>query len=83
MSLFFLIPLTISLVTGYVFKNSAADMAELMILATVFSLILSLVLAPWQLQLLVLILVITSTKQVLLPKDYRSEPEENNDRRMF
>jgi hypothetical protein len=69
MSLFFLIPLTISLVTGYIFKNSAADMAELMILATVFSLILSLVLAPWQLQLLVLILVLISTRRVLPPRD--------------
>lgn len=36
MCLFFLIPLTISLVAGHIFKNSAADIAELMILATVF-----------------------------------------------
>lgn len=83
MCLFFLIPLTISLVTGYVFKNSATDMAELMILATVFSLILSLVLAPWQLQLLVLTLVLISSRQFLPQRNYRTEPEENNDMRMF
>jgi hypothetical protein len=83
MYLFFLIPLTITLVAGYIFKNSAADIAELMILATVFSLILSLVLAPWQLQLLVLILVLISTRRVLPPRDYRNELEENNDMRMF
>lgn len=83
MYLFFLIPLTITLVAGYIFKDSAADIAELMILATVFSLILSLVLAPWQLQLLVLILVLISTRRVLPPRDYRNELEENNDMRMF
>ena len=83
MCLLFLIPLTITLVAGYIFKDSAADIAELMILTTVFSLILSLVLAPWQLQLLVLILVLISTRRVLPPRDYRSEPEENNDMRMF
>ena len=83
MHLFFLIPLTISLGTGYIFKNSAADLAELMILATVFNLILSLALAPWQLQLVVLMLVLISSKQVLPPRNYRTEPEENNDLRMF
>ena len=83
MCLLFLIPLTITLVAGYIFKDSAADIAELMILTTVFSLILSLVLAPWQLQLLVLIPVLISTRQVLPQRDYRSEPEENNDMRMF
>lgn len=83
MSLFFLIPLTISLGTSYVFKNSATDLAELMILATVFNLILSLALAPWQLQLVVLLLVLISSKQVLPPRNYRTKPEENNDLRMF
>ena len=83
MCLLFLIPLTITLVAGYIFKDSAADIAELMILTTVFSLILSLVLAPWQLQLLVLILVVIGTRRVLSQRDYRSEPEENNDMRMF
>lgn len=83
MCLFFLIPLTISLVTGYIFKNSAADLAELMILATVFNLILSLALAPWQLQLVVLMLVLISSRQFLPPINCRTEPEENNDMRMF
>ncbi len=69
MSLFFLIPLRISLVTGYIFKNSAADMAELIILAIVFNLILSLVLAPWQLQLVVLVMVLIGTGQILPQRD--------------
>ncbi len=81
MSLFFLIPLTISLGTSYIFKNSDTDLAELMSLATVFNLILSLALAPWQFQLVVLMLVLIGSKQVLPSRNYRTE--ENNDLRMF
>ncbi|WP_045054433.1 hypothetical protein [Aliterella atlantica] len=83
MCLVFLIPLTIGLVTGYVFKNCVADMAELLILAIVFNLILSLVLAPWQLQLVVLVLVLVGSKQILPARDCRHKSEENNNMRMF
>lgn len=83
MCLVFLIPLTIGLVTGYVFKNCVADMAELLILAIVFNLILSLVLAPWQLQLVVLVLVLVGSKQILPARDCRYKSKENNNMRMF
>ncbi len=65
MHLFFLIPLVTSLVAGYIFNNYADEMAYLMGSITVVSIILSLVLAPWQIQLLILMLVIISTKRLL------------------
>lgn len=65
----FLIPLTTAIVAGYIFKNSADEMAYLTGLVTLVSLILSLVLAPWQLQLLVLMLVLVSTKRLLLENE--------------
>lgn len=76
MQLFFLIPLTICLAAGYVFKNSADEMAELTGLVIFVSLILSLVLAPWQFQLLVLMLVTISTKFLLLQNKYKMTDEE-------
>lgn len=65
MHLFFLIPLVTSLVAGYLFNNSADEMAYLMGSITVVSIVLSLVLAPWQIQLLILMFVIISTKRRL------------------
>lgn len=76
MDLLFLFPLTISLVAGYIFKNSADEIAYLMGSVTVVSIILSLVLAPWQLQLLVLMLTLVSTRQPLLQNQYKLEAEE-------
>lgn len=76
MRLFFLIPLTISLAASYVFKNSADEIAELTGLVIVVSLILSLVLAPWQFQLLVLMLVTIGTRCLLLQNKYRMAAEE-------
>lgn len=65
MHLLFLIPLATSLVAAYIFNNSADEMAYLMGSVTIVSIILSLVLAPWQIQLLILMFVIISTKQLL------------------
>lgn len=76
MRLFFLIPLTISLAAGHVFRNSVGEMAELAGLVIFVSLILSLVLAPWQFQLLVLMLVTISTKFLLLQNKYKMIDEE-------
>lgn len=65
MHLLFLIPLATSLVAAYIFKNSADEIAYLMGSITVVSIILGLVLAPWQIQLLILIFVIINTKRLL------------------
>ncbi|KZL48997.1 hypothetical protein A2T98_15155 [Nodularia spumigena CENA596] len=66
MHLSFLIPLCTGLAIGYVSKKFNGEIAYLISLFTVLSLILSLVLAPWQFQLVVLIVVLVSTDRFLL-----------------
>ncbi|NEU82413.1 hypothetical protein [Nostoc sp. UIC 10630] len=64
MGLLFLIPLTIGLGVSYLFKNSVNDMAELTSLFTVACLIVSLILAPWQLKVVVLMLAILTPRRI-------------------
>lgn len=78
--LLFLIPLTICLASGYIFKHSAEEMAYLTGIVAVVSLVLSLALAPWQIQLLVLTLVIISTKRLLSLNEKSLELEEKEQR---
>lgn len=61
----FLIPLCTGLVTGYVAKKSQDDIAYIISIFTIISLILSLILAPWQLQFLLLLVVLIGTNQLL------------------
>lgn len=77
MHLIFLIPLMTGLAAGYILKNCADEMAYLTGSVAAFSLILSLVLAPWQLQLLVLMLGLISTKRLLQQNEYRMKTEQN------
>ncbi|WP_242048516.1 MULTISPECIES: hypothetical protein [Nostocaceae] len=58
MGLLFLIPLMIALGVSYLFKNSTDELAELTVLLTIACLIVSVILTPWQLKILILILVI-------------------------
>lgn len=80
MHLFFLVPLTAGLVSGYIMQKSADEMAYLTGTIAIVSLILSLIVAPWQLQLLILMLVIISTRRLLLLNhsqlDLAAKPEE-------
>ena len=78
MRLFFLIPLMAGLLAGYIAKNSAAEIAYLTGVFTFISLMVSLVLAPWQLQLFILILVIIITKQIFLPSEEKMAKESHN-----
>jgi membrane protein implicated in regulation of membrane protease activity len=73
MRLFFLLPLTTGLISGYLCKKSADEMAYLTGTATVVSLILTLVLAPWQIQLLILGVTIFVTRKLLLKNASKSE----------
>ncbi len=66
MHLSFLIPLCTALATDYVSKKCDGEIAYLISLFTIISLILSLVLAPWQFQLVILIVVLVSTDRFLL-----------------
>jgi type IV secretory pathway TrbD component len=65
MPLFFLIPLCTALATGYLFKKSNDEIAYLAGVFAAISLILSLVLAPWQLQFGLLIMVFVITNRLL------------------
>lgn len=59
MSLFFLIPMMVGFVTASISRKSADDLAEIVGLASILSLALSLVLAPWQIQLIILLFLST------------------------
>lgn len=59
MSLFFLIPMSFSLVIAVISQQVSDDLAEITGLAAIVALILSLVLAPWQLQLFILLFMST------------------------
>ncbi len=65
MPLFFLIPLFTGLATGYLSKKCNDEVAYLIGLFTIISFVLSLVLAPWQIQFVLLILIIISTNRLL------------------
>lgn len=64
MSLSFLMLLTTALITGYISQQLVdSDLTVFWSLASVVSWLLSLVLAPWQLQLLLFILVVFNIEQ--------------------
>lgn len=60
MSLFFLIPLVIGLATAHLSQQTVDDLAEILGVASGISLMLSLVLAPWQLLLSIMILIVSA-----------------------
>ncbi|ACC83733.1 hypothetical protein [Nostoc punctiforme] len=71
MPLFFLIPLCTALVTGYLFKKSNDEIAYLAGVFAAISLILSLVLAPWQIQFGLLITVLIITNRLLQKNEFK------------
>ncbi|MBD2514013.1 hypothetical protein H6G93_03145 [Nostoc sp. FACHB-973] len=71
MALFFLIPLCTALATGYLFKQSTDEIAYLAGVFAAISLILSLVLAPWQIQFGLLIIVLTITNKLLQQNEFK------------
>lgn len=77
MPLFFLVPLTTCLVTGYIFKRCTDEVGYLAALIAIVSLILSLMLAPWQIQFLLLIVVLVTTKKLLKQCDTKLKQQQN------
>ncbi|MBD2166151.1 hypothetical protein H6G04_17290 [Calothrix membranacea FACHB-236] len=65
MALFFLVPLCTALITGYFVKQSTDEIAYIAGVFGFICFILSLVLAPWQIQLLLLIVVLLGTNKLL------------------
>jgi len=77
MSFTFLIPIAIFLIAAYFFKNSTDEISYLAALISLISLFFSLVLAPWQLQLLLLVLILFSNRrQSVLSKNILKSQEE-------
>jgi len=65
MPMLFLVPLVAGIATGYISKKCQDELAYLTGIFTALSLVLSLVLAPWQIQALLLILVLATTNKLL------------------
>lgn len=80
MQLIFLIPLTTSFLAGYILKKSADEMAYLAGSVTIVSMILALVLAPWQIQLAILAFVIISTRKLLQKNQYQIQAENQEEK---
>ncbi len=77
MPLLFVIPLLTGLIAGYIFKTTTDEIGQLTGVVAAISLILSLVLAPWQLQVLMLIVVLVSTQKLLAQNEYQSKLKKN------
>ncbi|MGI2907521.1 hypothetical protein [Tolypothrix sp. VBCCA 56010] len=78
MTLSFLIPLFTSLITGYIFKKGVDEIFYFAGILAVISIVISLVLAPWQIQLLLLIAVLISTQILLEQNEYKMKQYQNN-----
>ena len=75
----FMITLGIALAVTYILKNSADEIAYLAASILVVSLLVSLVIAPWQIQLLLLVLALVSSNRLLQPSQQliiESEPDQ-------
>jgi hypothetical protein len=69
MPLFFLVTLFTGLITGYFVRQSHDEIAYIAGVFAIISLIVSLVLAPWQIQLTLLIFVLVSTNRLMSRND--------------
>jgi drug/metabolite transporter (DMT)-like permease len=65
MRLFFLIPLFTGLIAGYFLNKKSDEIAYIAGVLTAISLILCLILAPWQVQLGLLVVVLFGSKKLL------------------
>lgn len=70
MALLFLVPLCTALLTGYLVKQSTDEIAYIAGVFGCLCFILSLVLAPWQIQLLMLVVVLITTNRLLSKNEY-------------
>ena len=71
MPLFFLIPLSICVITGYVFNRCSDEVGYLSGLFAIINFILSLILAPWEIQVLLLVVILVTAKKLLQRNEYK------------
>jgi membrane protein implicated in regulation of membrane protease activity len=76
----FLIPLFTGLISGYIFQKSTDEIGYLAGVAAVISLVISLVLAPWEIQFLLLVVVLVSTHKLLQQNESRIKLQSDRDR---
>jgi len=69
MRLFFLIPVATGVLSSYISLNSKDDISYIFGVIAALSLVLSLILAPWQIQLIILLLVLINLGQFLGKKN--------------
>lgn len=75
MSLSFIMPLAITLLAVYILQNSADEISYLAAAISIVGLFVSLVVAPWQIQLLLLFLGLLSARRLLQQCQPVVEPE--------
>lgn len=65
MSWWFTLPLVIALLIAFIFRNSTDDLRHLADSGTLLNLLLSLILAPWQIKIVLLILILWRSRELL------------------
>lgn len=78
MALFFLIPLLTGLIGGYIFKKCSDEIGYFVGIFALMCIILSLVLAPWEIQLMLLIFTLVITQRLLQQNEYKLKQVEDN-----
>lgn len=78
MTVLFLVPLAIALVSVYIFENSAEEMSYLTAITAIVSLLVTLAIAPWQVQILLLIGALLCSQWLLAQYQRRNQAQEQS-----
>lgn len=76
MTVLFLVPLAIALVSLYIYENSAEEMSYLTAITAIVSLLVTLAIAPWQVQILLLLGALLSSQWLLAQYQRRNQAQE-------
>jgi hypothetical protein len=75
----FLVPLSSGLISAYIAQKSADEIAYLTGAFTILSLFLTLVMAPWQIQILILLVAVIAVRQLWLKLNANFQLEVKSD----
>ncbi len=76
MTVLFLVPLAIALISVYIYENSAEEMSYLTAITAIVSLFVTLAIAPWQVQILLLLVALLSSQWLLSQYQRRNQAQE-------
>jgi membrane protein implicated in regulation of membrane protease activity len=82
MAFSFVFPLFTGLLTGYIFKKCKDEIAYFAGLVAIISLMVSLFLAPWEIQLLLLLGVLVVTQKLLQENEYKLKLQDKSQRKL-